>query len=83
MTWYNWDMKTMVISEFKAKCISVLKEAQRLKQPVLVTLRGRPLARVEPIIEQQPKRTLGAMQGRMKVIGDIVHADTTDDWETA
>jgi prevent-host-death family protein len=74
-------MKTMVISEFKAKCIAVLKEAQRVKQPLVVTLRGKPLARIEPIVGDTPQRRLGAMKGQIKVFGDIVHADTTDDWE--
>jgi prevent-host-death family protein len=74
-------MKTIIISEFKAKCISVLKEAQRSRQAVVVTLRGKPLARVEPIVENLPERRLGALKGRMKVVGDIVHADTAEDWE--
>jgi prevent-host-death family protein len=74
-------MKAMVISEFKAKCIAVLKEVQRKRQPIVVTLRGRPLARVEPIDEDSPRPTLGKLKGQMKVLGEIVHEDTTSDWE--
>ena len=37
-------MRTMLVSEFKAKCIAILKDVQRTRQPVLVTLRGKPLA---------------------------------------
>ncbi|MGH9339872.1 MAG: type II toxin-antitoxin system Phd/YefM family antitoxin [Acidobacteriota bacterium] len=74
-------MKTMVISEFKAKCIAVLREAQRTGEPVIITRRGRPLVRIEPILEGGPERQLGALRGRMKIKDDVVRVDTTEDWE--
>jgi prevent-host-death family protein len=75
-------MKRVLISEFKAKCIAVLREAQRTGEPVLITRRGRPIARIEPFAEGQPRRRLGALRGRMRIKGDIVRVDTTQDWET-
>jgi prevent-host-death family protein len=75
-------MKRVLISEFKAKCIAVLREAQRTGEPVLITRRGRPIARIEPVAEGQPERRLGALRGRMRITGDIVRVDTTRDWET-
>lgn len=74
-------MKTMVVSEFKAKCIAVLREAQRSGEPLLVTRRGRPLARIEPISEEVSERRLGIFRGRMRIRSDIVHASSEDDWE--
>ncbi len=74
-------MKTVIISEFKAKCISILKEAQRTREPVVVTRRGKPLARIEPILEDAPRRKLGALRGRMQIRGDIVRTDSERDWE--
>ena len=71
----------MIISEFKAKCIAVLKEAQRTREPVLVTRRGHPLARVEPVYDDPPPRKLGALKGRMRIVGDIVRSDFDADWE--
>ncbi len=73
-------MKTMVVSDFKAKCIAVLREAQRSGEPLLVTRRGRPLARIEPISEEVSERRLGLYQGRMRIRGDIVHGSSEDDW---
>ncbi|PYJ69484.1 MAG: hypothetical protein DME54_12490 [Verrucomicrobia bacterium] len=35
-------MKTIPVSEFKAKCIELLKDVQKTKEPILVTLRGVP-----------------------------------------
>ncbi len=74
-------METMPISEFKARCIAVLKEAQRTRKPLLVTLRGRPIARVEPVVEDLPPRKLGALKGKMEIRGDIVASDFGDEWE--
>ena len=74
-------MKTMVISEFKAKCIRVVKDVNRRKQPLMLTLRGTPIATVEPIKNQTGKRILGSMKGSMKISGDIVKTDFSAEWE--
>ncbi len=74
-------MKTMLVSEFKAKCIAVLKEVQRLGEPVVVTLRGKPMARVEPLHTGAPRKQLGALKGSMRIQRDLVRSDTTGDWE--
>lgn len=71
----------MAISEFKSKCIAVLKDAQRSGKGLIVTWRGRPLARVEPIAKHPRKRKLGIFRGRMTIMGDIVCTDTSADWE--
>lgn len=74
-------MKTMAVSEFKAKCIAVLRAAQRSGEPLLVTRRGRPLARIEPISDQVSERRLGLYRGRMRIRGDVVDATSADDWD--
>ena len=74
-------MKTILVSEFKAKCIAVLKEVERSGEPVVVTLRGRPMARVEPIIAEETGKQLGAMKGAMRIRRDLARVDTTEDWE--
>lgn len=79
---FYYFMKTMLVSEFKAKCIGALKEANRTGEPLLVTLRGRPLARIVPVGRNRPERKLGALRGWMEIKGDIVHADFADEWES-
>jgi len=74
-------MKTLAVSDFKAKCIAVLREAQRNGEPLLVTRRGRPLARIEPISEDSSKRQLGLHRGRMRIRRDIVGMTSEDDWD--
>jgi prevent-host-death family protein len=74
-------MKTVILSTFKAQCIALLREAQRTAEPIIVTRRGRPLARIEPVREPVPRRRFGKQRGRMQIKGDIVHADFSADWE--
>lgn len=75
-------MKTVLISEFKAKCIQMLKEVQKNGKPLTVTLRGEPIARVEPVAKApSKKRRLGALRGRMIIKGDIIKSDFDQDWE--
>ena len=73
-------MKTILVSEFKAKCIGLLKQVQKTKKPLVVTLRGKPLARVEPIVQPKKRVRLGALKGWMEIKGDIVHSTMEKDW---
>jgi len=75
-------MKTVILSTFKANCIALLREAQKTSEPIMVTRRGRPLARIEPVHEPVPVRRFGKQRGRLQIKGDIVHADFSADWDS-
>ena len=83
MVWYDFGMKTVILSTFRANCIALLREAQKTAEPIMVTRRGRPLARIEPVREPVPMRRFGRQRGRMRIKGDIVHADFSADWEAS
>ena len=75
------EMKTVLISDFKAKCIAMLKQVQKSGEPLTVTLRGRPIARVEPVVQHKSgKRPLGTMRGRLKIKTEIVRSDFEGDF---
>ena len=74
-------MKSMIVSEFKARCIAVLKEVQRTRRPLLVTLRGKPLATIEPAEGDRREKRLGGLKGSMVIRRDLVRADSSNDWE--
>jgi prevent-host-death family protein len=74
-------MKSIAVSEFKAKCIGILKEVQRQREGVVVTLRGKPVAVVQPPPEPSAGRRLGALKGSMKIRRDLVRAGSSADWE--
>ena len=42
-------MRTMAAGEFKAKCLAVMAEVNATGTPVLITKRGKPLARLVPL----------------------------------
>jgi prevent-host-death family protein len=61
------------ISEFKAKCLSLLEQVNKTKAPLRVTRRGKPIADVIPASpENEPPRWIGSMSDRIELIGDIV-----------
>jgi prevent-host-death family protein len=67
------SMHEIAISEFKAKCLSLLEEVNKTKMPLRVTRRGIPLADVVPASPDAEERAwIGSMTGTLKITGDIV-----------
>jgi prevent-host-death family protein len=63
----------IAISEFKAKCLSLVKEVQKTKTPLRVTRRGKALADVVPVSsEEAGKNWMGSMSNRIELLGEIV-----------
>ena len=61
--------KTITASEFKAKCLKIL---ERLDPPGLViTKRGRPIAKVTPIPFADNLKLVGLMKGKIKIKGNL------------
>lgn len=65
--------QTVAISEFKAKCLSLIDQVNKTKMPLRITKRGEPIADVIPaIVQAGEKHWIGSMTHRMDIIGDIV-----------
>jgi prevent-host-death family protein len=63
----------VTISEFKAKCLSLLGEVGKTKMPLRVTRRGKPIADViPPSPSSAEKDWLGSMSDRTEITGDII-----------
>jgi prevent-host-death family protein len=62
--------KTMSAAEFKAKCLEVLDRVAATGEIVTVTKRGKPVARVAPLVEK-PARVVGAMKHDITITGDV------------
>jgi len=74
--------KEILISDFKAHCIAELKRVHRTGQPLIVTLRGKPIARVEPIrTEDEAAIKLGSRRGNARIKRDLVKIDFSREWE--
>jgi prevent-host-death family protein len=63
-------MKKMPAGEFKARCLSVMETVRKTKEPVLITKRGRPVAKLIPA-DEAPGDFLGRLEGVVRIVGDI------------
>lgn len=60
-------------AEFKAKCLKLLDEVAATHQSLVITKRGKPVARIVPIEPDDDERSLfGYMRGTIEINGDIV-----------
>ena len=59
----------MPAAEFKAKCLKILDELEA--EGILITKRGRPVARVIPVVEADNKKLIGSMKGKIEIHGDL------------
>lgn len=75
-------VKSIGISEFKSRCIAILKKLHRTGSPLVVTLRGRPLVKIEAVGGRAVRRRLGALRNLGEIRGDIVEMGFADDWES-
>jgi len=57
--------------EFKAKCLGLLDEVQRERKEILITKRGKAVARLVPVEDTAPV-IFGRMKGSGIILGDIV-----------
>lgn len=81
-------MRTMPAGEFKAKCLAVLDEVKESGEAVVVTKRGKPVARVtafdEAIPREDPDSIFGFMRGMATIPEgvDLVSSEfSTEEWE--
>lgn len=66
----------MPAGEFKAKCLALLDEVARTGRHLVVTKRGRPVAKIVPIEEP------ASLEGSVVYCGDIISPVLNEaDWE--
>ena len=64
-------MKKMAAGEFKVHCLRVMDEVQSRRESVLITKRGKPVAKLVPV-EKEKDDIFGFLKGKGKIVGDIV-----------
>lgn len=67
------------VSDFKARCLTLLEEVAQNHNMLIITKFGKPIAKVSAIENTKPP-LLGSWKGVMQVQGDIVQFDTSDEW---
>ena len=76
-------MVEIPISEFKAKCLALLEQVRKTRQPIRVTRHGKPIAEVVPPGPVMDRKSwLASMKGTVRITGDIISPATDEDeWE--
>ena len=64
--------------EFKARCLKLMNQVRTTRRPIVITKRGRPVARLVPVEEEMPS-IFGRMRGTVTIYGDIV-GPTGEEW---
>lgn len=65
-------MNDVSISEFKAKCLGLIEQVHKTRQPLRITRHGRPVAEVIPAGPEPKRQFVGDMVGSGEIVGDIV-----------
>ena len=68
--------RRIAAAEFKAKCLALLDEVAEMKETLVVTKRGKPVARVVPV--EEPRSLVGSVTFH---ISDEEFVNWSADWE--
>jgi prevent-host-death family protein len=73
-------MKTMAAGSFKVHCLAVMDEVQAKRETVVITKRGKPVAKLVPV-DKAPDEIYSFLRGKGAVTGDVVSpAISLEDW---
>jgi prevent-host-death family protein len=74
-------MRTIPAGQFKAQCLKIMEEVRARRAPVLITKRGKPLAKLVPP-DEKVHDVFGSLSGKIEILGDIVSPVTPlENWE--
>ena len=74
-------MKSMPAGEFKSRCLKVMDQVRATRQPVVITKRGRPVAKLVPL-DTRGDDIFGCLKGVVEIVGDIESPLVApEDWE--
>ena len=71
-------MRQIPAGVFKARCLGLLDEVEQQRKEIVITKRGRPVARLVPVSDQ-PAVVFGRLKGSGRIVGDIF--STGDAWD--
>ena len=74
-------MPTISISEFKAKCLSLLQELNENNETLIITKYGKPFAEVRPCAKDL-ESALERFRGSVVYSGDLI-SPIDEEWEAA
>ena len=74
-------LKKMAAGYFKAHCLAVMDEVQSKRQSVVITKRGKPIAKLVPVSDDSDS-IFDFMAGKGSITGDVVSpAFSPEEWD--
>jgi prevent-host-death family protein len=64
------DMKSIPAGEFKARCLALMDDVHNTREPVVITKRGKPVAKLVPA-DDVGRTFIGRLEGIVRIVGDI------------
>lgn len=61
----------MPAGEFKARCLRVMEEVKKYRTSVVITKKGKPVAKLVPVDDEPGKGVFGAGIGTGTIVGDV------------
>ena len=74
-------MKKIAAGVFKARCLTLMDDVRSTREPLIITKRGKPVAKLVPI-ENTKDDFIGRLKGVFRVVGDIESPIEPDAWES-
>jgi prevent-host-death family protein len=63
-------MKTIAAGEFKTRCLALMDDVRATREPVIITKRGKPVAKLVPA-DEVSRDFIGRLEGIVRIVGDI------------
>jgi len=74
-------MKMIAAGQFKARCLKIMDDVNLTREPVTITKKGRPVAKLVPA-DVKPHDVFGCLKDEMEIVGDILAPLVPpEDWE--
>ena len=71
--------RQIAAADFKANCLRLMDEVARQRAAIIITKRGKPIAKLVPV-DEEPVDLFGYMAGTAEISGDIVEPIAIE-WE--
>jgi prevent-host-death family protein len=63
-------MRKIAAGEFKARCLTLTEDVRSTREPLIITKRGKPVAKLVPADDTE-REFIGRLKGVIRIVGDI------------
>ena len=76
-------MKKIAAGDFKARCLTLMEDVRSTREPLIITKRGRPVAKLVPA-DDTAREFIGRLKGVIRIVGDVESPiEPPEGWESS